>query len=120
MAKKTLEDFKERALRNPEVRAEYETLEPKFRAEQERIEREIKERVKEYQLPSKEKIKWLVKNVPDSEARTMIGDLLKAAAKACSLADFNILKEMIMDWEATIEAYNNPELMEALQEHSGR
>lgn len=115
----TFEEFKKRLLQNPEIRKEYEALKPEFRAKREEIIRKIWKRVKECGLPSKEKIEWLVKNTPSSELRTMLKDFWEAVviAYASSNASSNpeILRYEIEDWEATIEALNNPELMKALK-----
>lgn len=59
-------------------------------------------------IPSKEKIEWMVKNVPANEKSAMLKDLLSAAKNACETSNFKPLAEMIVDWEATIEAYKDP------------
>ncbi len=59
-------------------------------------------------LPSKEKIEWMVKNVPAGEKNAMLKDLLSAAKTACETSNLELLAEMIVDWEATIEVYKDP------------
>ncbi len=59
-------------------------------------------------LPLKEKIEWMVKNVPAGEKNAMLKDLLLAAKNACETSNLEPLAEMIVDWEATIEAYKDP------------